>query len=386
MAKTSALATQSLSRYQLVRRVTLIGALVNALLATSKIILGLVGHSQGLVADGFHSIADLFTDALVILASRLGSQQADLDHPYGHGRIETAATVMLAILLMLTGIGIIGQAVYELIKPVKLSVHSFTLWVALISILSNEVLFHYTLRAAKKSQSELLRANAWHHRSDAASSLVVLIGITGSLLGYPYLDAIAAIIVGLLIVKMSWNFGWQSLRELVDTGVDPATLKRIEQTIYTVPGVTALHMLRNRSMAGRVLIDVHVQVASYITVSEGHYIATQVHHQLLSTLDNIEDVTVHIDPENDEESKYIIDLPPRCEFLELLKLKLKHIDAYRHCSEIRLHYLRAKLGVEILLPSQYAPDAFRLQQMIQQALITVSYIGFVKLLFEAAEE
>lgn len=378
--------TQAAGRYQVARRVTLIGAVINAFLAAGKIALGFVGHSQGLVADGFHSLADLITDALVVFASRLGSQQADLDHPYGHGRIETAATVILSILLIITGVGIIGQAIYKLINPTQAVISSFTLWIAFVSVIANELLFHYTLSAARKSQSELLRANAWHHRSDAASSLVVLLGIIGSLLGYAYLDAITAIIVGFLIVKMSWDFGWDSLRELVDTGVDASTLQILKQTIQAVPGVKALHSLRNRSMAGRILIDVHVQVNSDITVSEGHYIATQVHQQLLTALDNIEDVTVHIDPENDEEGKSVVGLPSRAEFYELLKLKLDHIEAYRHCTEIRLHYLHAKLGVEILLPNQYFADAIRLRTMINEALATVSYISFLKLLFEVAEE
>jgi cation diffusion facilitator family transporter len=377
---------QALERYQLAKRVTLVGALVNALLALCKIVLGFVGNSQGLIADGVHSLADLVTDGLVLFASRFGSQQADKDHPYGHRRIETAATVFVAILLVLTGIGIIAQAIHGFITPHQGEVQSFTLWVAAISIILNELLFHYTLRAARTIRSELLRANAWHHRSDAASSFIVFVGIAGGLLGYYALDGIAAIVVGFTIVKLSWDIGWSSLRELVDTGVDQATLALIEETIIQVPGVKALHLLRNRSMAGRILIDVHVQVEPTITVSEGHYIATKVHQCLTGSVADIEDVTVHIDPEDDGESIAIASLPGRAELLALLELKLATCDAYQQHIEMRLHYLSSQVFIEIYLPAIYISEAKNLHQQMTQALAESSYIHSVQLFFQAKQE
>ncbi|MDF2866845.1 MAG: cation transporter [Gammaproteobacteria bacterium] len=373
-------------RSKVAQRIILVGALVNFLLAVGKIILGYIGHSQGLIADGVHSVADLLSDALVLFASRIGSQQADIDHPYGHRRIETAATVFLAVILIITGGGIIAQAIYEFIHPTKPDVHGFTLWVALVSIIANEILFRYTLNASQKIRSELLRAHAWHHRSDAASSLVVLVGIAGGLMGFYYLDGIAAIIVGFMVIKMGWDLGWSSLRELVDTGVDSHTLQSIERTIAEVPGVKAMHLLRNRSMGGQVLIDVHVQVDPHITVSEGHYIATQVHQELLEAIDNIEDVTVHIDPEEDQESKAIVSLLSRTELLQLLNDKLGTLDAYRQHREIRLHYLRGKLTIEILLPINYIANVIEIQQTINAATAELTFINTVKLLFEAVEE
>lgn len=373
-------------RAKVSQRVILVGALVNALLAIIKITVGYIGHSQGLIADGVHSLSDLLSDALVLFASRFGSQQADTEHPYGHRRIETAATVFLAVILIVTGGGIITQAIYEFIEPSKPDVHGFTLGVALISIIANESLFRYTLSSAQKVRSELLRAHAWHHRSDAASSLVVLIGIVGGLMGYYYLDGIAAIIVGFMIIKMGWDLGWSSLRELVDTGVDSHTLQTIEQTITQVPGVKAMHLLRNRSMAGQVFIDVHVQVDPHITVSEGHYIATQVHQELVNTIDNVEDVTVHIDPEADQESKAIISLLPRTELLQLLNDRLGNIEAYRQHHEIRLHYLRGKLTIEMVLPIDYIGNAIDIQQTVKAATAELQFINTVKLLFEVAEE
>jgi len=374
------------SRYQLAKKVTLIGAGVNFVLAIGKIIMGFWGHSQGLIADGIHSVSDLLTDGLVLFASRYGSQGADHDHPYGHRRIETAATVFLAIILIATGVCIIADAIYEFVSPNKPTVHGFTLWGAFISILVNEILFRYTLRASVTIRSELLRANAWHHRSDAASSLVVLIGIIGGLWGYHYLDGIAAIIVGFMLVKMAWDLGWNSLRELVDTGVDKQTLASIESAIEKVPGVKAMHLLRNRSMGGHVFVDVHVQVEPLLSVSEGHYIATQVHQELLKSIDNIEDVTVHVDPEHDEQSKAIIHLPCREQILKLLDEKLFACDAYRQHREIRLHYLRGKLTIELVLPTNYITQASEINQTLAEALAEFTFINPVKLLFEAAEE
>ena len=374
------------SRYQLARRVTLVGAFVNAILAIGKIILGYLGHSQGLIADGVHSVSDLITDALVLFASRYGSQGADTEHPYGHRRIETAAAVFLAIILLITGAGIIAQAIYEFTAPATSNVHSYTLWAALVSILANEALFHYTLHASEQIHSELLRANAWHHRSDAASSLVVLIGIAGGLMGYYYLDGIAAIIVGFMIVKMGWDLGWSNLRELVDTGVDSHILQLIEQTIKHVPGAKAMHLLRNRSMGGHVYVDVHVQVDPYITVSEGHYIATSVHYKLLEVVDSVEDVTVHVDPEDDQMSKAILGLPPRHEVLALLQEKLAGVDAYRHHCEIRLHYLRGKIGIEIYLPGHYFANAMDIHKAISVGVAELKFVDTVRLLYEAAGE
>jgi cation diffusion facilitator family transporter len=373
-------------RIRLSQRVVLVGALINALLAIAKIILGFIGHSQGLIADGAHSLSDLLSDALVLFAARYGGQKADKDHPYGHRRIETAATVFLAIILVITGGGVVAQAIYEFIDPSKSDIHGFTLWVALLSIVANEVLYRYTLTAAKKIHSDLLRAHAWHHRSDAASSLVVLLGIAGGLMGFYYLDGVAALVVGFMVIKMGWDLGWTSLRELVDTGVDAKTLQTIEQAIRQVPGVKSMHLLRNRSMAGQVLIDVHIQVDPYITVSEGHYIATQVHNKLLETIDNVEDVTVHVDPEEDQASKAIGNLLTRTEIIALLDDRLGTIDAYRQHREIRLHYLRGKLTIELILPMHYITNQLEMQQVLDVALAELKFIDKVKLLFEVAEE
>ncbi|MBA3535983.1 MAG: cation transporter [Tatlockia sp.] len=298
-------------RYQQAKKTTLIGAVINALLGSIKVIGGIFFHSHALIADGVHSFSDLITDVMVVFASKYGSQDADISHPYGHQRIETAATLLLALLLILAGAGIAWNSIDEFVSGEVIKPGVFALVIALLSIAANEVLYHYTLKVGRRIQSSLVIANAWHHRSDAASSIVVALGLLGSIFGFAYWDAIAAIIVGFMIIKMGINYGWNSVKELVDTAVEPAMLSQIETIIKSVDGVQKVHQLRSRSMGGDIFIDVHIIVSPFISVSEGHYIAQHVHHALVNQLAAVKDVTVHVDPEDDEISCPSVHLPTR---------------------------------------------------------------------------
>ena len=332
-------------RYLLSKKITLIGAFSNTLLGSLKLITGILFHSHALIADGFHSYADLFTDAMVLLGSKYGSQRADDTHPYGHQRIETASTLMLSLLLVLAGAGIAWDALYEIIYKTHEVPKIHALPIAIISILTNEVLFYYTHAVGKKVKSDLIIANAWHRRSDAASSLVVLVGLVGSLMGYAGLDAIAAIIVSIMIIKMGWDYGWNSVKELVDTAIDPDILQAIQAIIQGVDGVIKIHQLRSRSMGGDIYIDVHIQVSPWITVSEGHFIAQHVHQALINTITSIKDVTVHVDPEDDEISTPSLHLPNRT-ILEK-KLLQPWID---QCPDIQywmIHYLAGSITIDL---------------------------------------
>ncbi|KTC74478.1 cation efflux family protein [Legionella birminghamensis] len=342
-------------RYKQAKRVTLLGALVNALLGFIKLITGFIWHSHALVADGVHSFSDLFTDALVLFASRYGSLDADDSHPYGHQRIETAATLLLSLLLVLAGIGIAWDSIDELINANHTRPGWLALPVALISILLNELLFHYTRHIGKRIKSELIIANAWHHRSDAASSIVVALGLAASLLGYIYFDAIAAVIVGLMIVKMGLEYGWNSVKELVDTAVGSDTLQTIEKIIQEVDGVDKIHQLRSRFMGGDILIDVHILVAPFISVSEGHYIAQHVHRALMSQLEKVKDVTVHVDPEDDEVNCPSLHLPSRNTLQEQLITPWQQ--QFPDLKGFTVHYLDGALYLDLLFKSM-PPSSF----------------------------
>ncbi|MCH9763735.1 MAG: cation diffusion facilitator family transporter [Gammaproteobacteria bacterium] len=333
-------------RYKKARFVTFFGAVINALLGISKLLGGVWFHSSALVADGFHSLSDLFTDGMVLIASKYGSQDADETHPYGHQRIETAATYVLALLLVLTGVAIAWDALSHLRHHEHEYPGFWALPIAGFSIIANEALFWYTRHVGRAIQSQLIVANAWHHRSDAASSLIVFAGLLGSLAGFASLDGIAALLVGLLIIKMGVNYGWKSIKELIDTGVESQLRMNIEKHIYQTDGVEKVHQLRTRMMGGDIFVDVHVQVHPMISVSEGHFIAQNVHVELKQNMPRIKDVTVHIDPEDDEVNSPSSHLPNRT---ALDKCLLHHLrDVFPEINACTLHYLDGKLTLDLI--------------------------------------
>jgi len=373
-------------RYREVRKVTVVGAVVDFILGVVKIVVGWIAHSEALVADGVHSLSDLATDFVVLYAARHSHRDADEDHPYGHGRIETLATVGLGIMLILVAFGLAWDAVGRIGEPDLLfSPGALALVVALLSILSKEALYQYTIRVARRLKSNMLMANAWHHRSDAISSIVVFIGVAGAMMGYHYLDAVAAVAVSVMIAKIGLDLVLSSTRELIDTALEPALVESIRDAITHVNGVRALHMLRTRRSGGQALADVHLQVDPRISVSEGHQIGDTVRRQLLERFDEVTDVTVHIDPEDDEKESPCDHLPLRDELIDRLREQwagLANIDG----RDITLHYLSGKLQVDVTLPlsalEQY-DDPSQLVQNIKRAAKSLSEVEGVQVCFRA---
>ncbi|MDM1708554.1 cation diffusion facilitator family transporter [Thiopseudomonas alkaliphila] len=356
------------ARQKAMRNTGLVGALVNATLTFGKIIFGFIGHSHALLADGLHSLADLSTDLMVWFAAKYSNQPADQEHPYGHGRIETAFTVLLGVVLMVTAAGIMWDAGKRLLEPETLLIPTqIVLWVAALSIAANEWLYHYTMRAAKQTKSSLLAANAWHHRSDAISSIVVFIGVGGSLLGFPYLDAFAALAVAAMIVKIGWDQTWSAVRELIDTGLEPQKIKAIKRVIKQVEGVKSMHMLRSRRMAGTSLIDVHIEVDSHLSVSEGHHIGDYVRMRLMEEHESIGDVMIHIDPEDDALSDLCADLPLRHHVLEQLAISWQGVIAPAVLGSATLHYLSGQIEIDLLLPLPEVIEPQLAEQLRQKA-------------------
>lgn len=371
--------------YREKQRVNVVSVIVNLVLAVGKLVFGVIGHSQALIADGIHSFSDLATDALVLVATKYGSEKPDEDHPYGHARIETAATVGLALLLFVVAVGIIMDAAERLFDPEALLIPG---WLALsaagLSILANEGLFQYTMRIANRWRSGLLKANAWHHRSDAISSIVVMVGIAGSMAGLTYLDAIGAIAVAIMIAKISWDLAWPGLRQLVDTGLEPEKVSAIRKSIREVEGVEALHQLRTRRMGEDVLMDVHIVVSPRLSVSEGHQISERVRAHVIKELDDVMDVTVHIDPEDDAQDTPSLGLPPRRKILEQLENNWRSIEASQSIERVNLHYLDGKIYVELLLPLSVAEEKSGLAAIadeFSQALVGRDEVADVKVCF-----
>ncbi|KTD23783.1 cation efflux family protein [Legionella lansingensis] len=366
-------------RYSQAKKITIIGAVVTAILGVIKLFGGIIYHSHALVADGVHSFSDLITDLMVLFASKYGSQDADATHPYGHQRIETAATLILALLLILAGAGIAWDSLSEVIQATHDKPGWLALPVALLSIVANEMLFHYTYHVGQKIQSSLVITNAWHHRSDAASSIVVTLGLVGTILGFIYLDAIAAIIVGLMIIKMGMSYGWDSVKELIDTAVEPEVLKKIEDIIESVPGVEKIHQLRSRLMGGDILVDVHILVSPYISVSEGHYIAQHVHQALMNELKRVKDVIVHVDPEDDELTCPSLHLPNRVILQEELLSEWQQ--DFPGLVNWTIHYLDGKMTIDLIFtPKKELPPSF--YQRIYQDLDSCDYPLEIRVFFQ----
>ncbi len=286
-------------RYQAGRKSTLVSIVVNLVLTTLQIVVGLLSGSQALVADGVHSLSDLVADFVVLFAARQSRSPADADHQYGHQRFETAASLALGGTLLAVGIGMLVSAFFKLQALNAQTVHLAAFWVALATLVSKELLFRYMLRIAEQARSSMLVANAWHARSDAVSSLVVALGIAGNLLGFPLLDPIAALIVGLMIVRTGAVFFWRALNDLMDKAVSEDEALAIRATLLATPGVFGVHDLRTRKMGDMTLVDVHLELDGDQTVTEGHAIATLARSRVMEQ-HHVLDVMTHVDPVQQE--------------------------------------------------------------------------------------
>ncbi|OXI29528.1 cation diffusion facilitator family transporter [Burkholderia aenigmatica] len=277
-------------------RSTWVSVVVNVLLSATQIAIGILSKSQGLIADGIHSLSDLVADFVVLFASHHSKKDADEDHPYGHHRFENAASMLLGILLLVVGVGMIWSAFMKLRNPESIAqVHAMALWVAGIALVAKESLFRYMLAVAKRVKSSMLIANAWHARSDAASSLVVGLGIVGNLMGYPILDPIAALIVGFMIARMGWEFGWEAMNDLMDRGIDEEELAAIKKTLLETPGVDGVHDLKTRKMGDMVVVDAHIEVDASLTVEVGHNIAVDARRRVMQR-HRVLNLMAHVDP------------------------------------------------------------------------------------------
>ncbi|MBI4756408.1 MAG: cation transporter [Betaproteobacteria bacterium] len=359
-------------RTRVAQRATWISAALNLLLTVAQIVVGWLAHSQSLIAHGLHSFSDLLSDFLVIYASRKGSHPADSRHPYGHARVETAATLVLGVSLAAIGLGVLWDAVNRLqhldrLEPVELA----ALWIALATALGKEALYHYLMRVAERLRSSMLAANAWHTRADAASALVVVAGVGGSLLGWTYMDLAGAAIMGFMILHIGAKLGWGALQELIDTGLDEAEVAAIRDTLRCSPGVIDVHELRTRRMANHALVDAHIQVDPRISVSEGHRIADHARFTVLQEHAEVMDVLVHIDAEDDMQSEGRLSsrMPDR----EALQAQLRQLLGPELPVPERtvLHYLANGVEAEIFLPPEVAEDSRRvadLERRIREAV------------------
>lgn len=352
---TSKISFDDPGRHAMTQRCTWISVAVNVLLTAAQVVAGMVANSQALIADGMHSLSDLVCDFLVLFAAHHSKDPADERHPYGHARIETAASFALGAILAATGGAIIWSAAMKLQDPGSLPpVAPLALWTALLALVAKEGLFRYMLHVGESLRSPMLIANAWHARSDAASSLVVAVGIGGNLMGFVFADSLAAVIVGFMIVRMGVVFSWEALQELIDTGLSVEEVDSIRQVIIDTQGVGSLHELRTRRMAHRSLVDAHVCVDPRISVSEGHRIAEATRKRVLDSHPTVSDVLVHVDVEDDEDHDSTSqNMPDRGELMDFLAPVLA---ALPKPQRVVLHYLRGRVEAEVYLPCDVLAD------------------------------
>ncbi len=353
-------------RYREASRATWISAALNLALTVAQLIVGWLAHSQSLIAHGLHSFTDLLSDFLVLYANRKGSDPADREHPYGHARVETAATLILGASLAAIGFGILWEATLRLQQVADLpSVGVTALWVAMATAALKEILFRYLLRVADRLRSPMLAANAWHTRADAASALVVVVGIAGALMGWKFLDLLAAAIMGFMILRMGLKLAWESLQELIDTGLDKDKVEAIRCTLRDTPGVLGLHELRTRRMANQALVDAHVLVDPRISVSEGHRLGERARQRVLDAHPEVADVLVHIDAEEDQAlMSNSSDLPDRdvlmAHLIGLLGEEAPGVE------RTLLHYLGNRVEADIFLPREACLDTVRMARLEQR--------------------
>lgn len=346
-------------------RITLIGSAIDAVLGIAKVSMGLLVGSAALVADGIHSFSDLITDIFVLAATHFGRQAPDHNHPYGHGRIETLATLWLGSVLIFVAGGIAWASLTRLFDGIPIPPPGlWAIGLAVVSLIAKEWIFHATMRVAKRIKSRLLEANAWHSRSDALSTIVVIIGLVGAQAGAGWLDAVAAVFVAVMVGWIGARLMWESSQELVDTALPTEEQQRMREVAEQVPDVHNVHDLRTRTVGGHVLLDFHVVVPPRVTVSEAHEIGNEASRRLRESFPNLTDVTFHIDPENDE-GKIDPSLLPGMPLREDVEGKLdevwSHLPVWQARVALDLHYLGNRIDISIyvreLPPEQNLSEA-----------------------------
>jgi len=280
-------------------RVTWIGSVVNILLVIFKFWAGFISNSQALIADAIHSLSDLFSDGVVILGLKWGRKHEDEDHPYGHARIETISSMIVGFFLILVGLGITFAAIEAISKHKSSTPGLFAIYTAAISIILKELMFWYTLIVGKRLKSLALIGNAWHHRSDAMSSVAVLIGVGATYFNpdWHLADAYAALLVTFFVVKIGTNLVWNAFKELSDSAPNKEVMEQIEAIAYSINGVREVHDLRARHSGSQIFVELDIVVDPALTVKEGHDIAHAVKMTLLEEFSDVTRVFVHVDIE-----------------------------------------------------------------------------------------
>ena len=297
-----------MSRTNKITFVTLVGSVVNALLTAFKIVAGIIGHSAAMVADGVHSLSDLLSDVVVLVFVRISGKGRDKNHDYGHGKFETFATLIISLMLLVVGANLMSSGIVSIKKILGgESVEApgmIALWAALLSIVSKEILYRYTAVQGRKLDSPMMVANAWHHRSDALSSVGSLLGIGGAILlgdKFVILDPLAGCVISIFIIVMAVRMSIPAIKELLDVSLPDEMEDEIERTAKGVPGVVDLHELKTRREGPGIVLEGHLVLLSDISLEQAHSISKQVELALRDRFGDSTQISLHLEPENDSQ-------------------------------------------------------------------------------------
>lgn len=285
------------NRVEIAKKVSIVTVLWNTILSVVKVVIGTLGNSGAIVADGIHSMTDVFTTVIAYVGVRLSAKQADEDHPYGHEKFEPVMSKILATVLIVTALMIGLNGIKNIFRADELMTPSaLNLVAAGLSIVVKEWMYRYTLKSANEINSSALKADAWHHRSDAFSSIGSLIGVGGAILGFKFFDPLASIVIALIILKIAVEIYIKSVDEVMDKSADEETTSKIRAAVQTVKGVVAIDLLLTRQHASVLYVDIEIGVNGDLTLWKAHLIAEKVHHVVEREVELVKHCMVHVNP------------------------------------------------------------------------------------------
>ena len=375
---------------QVAQKVTIIGSLVDACLGFLKIIAASLSGSQALMADGIHSLSDLFTDLLVLISFKISRQSPDKNHQFGHLRFESLGNLILGFILLLVAIGI---GLDSIMRDTQSQLTWLGIGSLLATIICKEAIFFYTKKAGDKINSQLLITNAWHSRTDSLSSFIVLISMFGIYFGHTWLDKVAAILIALLISKIAITTIWKTLAELIDTAPNKDVMNSIIQCAKSIEPQAIPAKIRARTMAGKIYLDMRLQVNKEISASEGHYLGELVAAKIRQRNANVSDILIHIDlkdlDHSEEIKKDIAKLPARNQILADLQFLLRTHQAYVDINKVKLDYLDTGLEITLVAYAKSLPSPQNIERScaaIEMDTQGIRYASAINLLWEMQNE
>jgi len=285
-----------MDKIKIAKKVTLVSIVGNVLLSLIKISAGMIGNSSAMIADGIHSVSDIFTSVIAFLGVKFSVKAEDKDHQYGHEKIELVVSKILALILLGTGIMIAYNAINIIIKGIYSQPGYIAIYAAILSIVFKEWMYHYTMKGAKAIESNSLKVDAWHHRTDSLSSVAALVGITGAIFGYSILEPLASVIISLFIVKVAVEIYIDSVKGLIDTSASEETIARIKEIVHSVEGVLAIDLLKTRLHGNKIYVDIEIAAKGSLTLDQSHAIAKKVHDSVEENIEEVKHCMVHCNP------------------------------------------------------------------------------------------